>query len=95
MKRLLWFVTLISILLLSGCANLKSVRDFAAETKKVGVAYEPIGKAAVLTCIRTASIKDENELLLPARNYDPSKVNANAVAACKPATEELFLARWK
>lgn len=89
MKRHMWFVPLLSIALLSGCANLKSVRDFAAETKKVGVAYEPIGKATEATCIQTASLKDENELVLPAKDYDPGKVRAKAVATCKPVTDAL------
>lgn len=89
MKRLLWCVAFAPMFLLGGCTNLKAVRDFAAETKKVAVAYEPIGKTSVATCIRSKSIKDENEIVLPARDYDPEPLRAKAAAGCQPTTDAL------
>jgi DNA repair exonuclease SbcCD ATPase subunit len=82
---LLAFITGAS--LLTGCAaNLKSVRDFADETKKISVAFDPLLAATVEQCKR----KVETKLLYaggPVRSFKPEEMTRTADDTCRSIAE--------
>lgn len=74
--------------LLTGCAaNLKSVRDFADETKKISVAFDPLLAATVEQCRQ----KVEAKLLYaggPVRSFKPEDIARTADDTCKSIEEK-------
>jgi uncharacterized coiled-coil protein SlyX len=76
-------------LLLSGCAaNLKAVRDFADETKKVSVAFNPLLTATVTQCQEREKSRRLYTGTTKAASFDPVEIGNAAAATCQPIADE-------
>lgn len=90
----LLYLGLIPVVLLTGCAtNLKPVREFADETKKISVAFNPVINQAVEHCKqkflqRRIFTTDE-----PLSNFDAKGAINKASDDCKPITDQMATAK--
>lgn len=84
---------LVGLLLMTGCsANLKSVRSFADETKKISVAFDPLLAATVEQCKK----KIETKMLyagLRLSDFKPDEIAKTAEDTCKAIAQENATAR--
>ena len=81
-------LALVPALLLTGCAtNLSAVRDFADETKKISVAFDPVLDRAVDQCQQKTLQKSIYTTSRPLKDFDPSKAVADAKDACQPIVD--------
>lgn len=87
MRIALW-VLAFGTLLLTGCANLKAVRDFADETKKISVAFDPLLAATVTQCEEREKSKRLYTGTATVRQFDPGVIAENAADTCKPIADE-------
>lgn len=81
------------VFLLVGCAtNLKTVRDFADETKKISVGFDPIFAAMVEQCTK----KVESKLLYAGKavkDFSPADNAKIASDTCKPMSDSISTAK--
>jgi uncharacterized coiled-coil protein SlyX len=79
--------SLLGLVVLTGCAtNLKSVREFADETKKVAVAFGPFISTANMDCRSNSSIKylyGQSDL----STFEVSQMDKISAASCKSFVE--------
>lgn len=79
---------LVGLSLMTGCAaNLKSVRSFADETKKISVAFDPLLAATVEQCEK----KVEAKMLYagpPLSEFKPEDIAKTAENTCKAIAQE-------
>lgn len=79
---------LVGLLLMTGCAaNLKSVRSFADETKKISVAFDPLLTATVEQCKK----KVETKMLYAGpslSDFKPEDIAKAAENTCKAIAQE-------
>jgi DNA repair exonuclease SbcCD ATPase subunit len=79
---------------LTGCAtNLAPVRDFADETKKISVAFEPILDRAVEQCRQKFIDRRVYTSDVAAKKFDAKKTIADADETCKAIQDENGTAR--
>lgn len=83
------YAVILYALLLPGCAtNLAAVRDFADETKKIGVAFDPILGKAVEQCrqqfLQRRVYTTDSALV----KFDAESVLKQASETCKPIEDE-------
>ncbi len=87
--RILFPLLAIGISVLTGCAtNLKPVRDFADETKKVAVAFDPLLTGAVKQCQEREKFKRLYTGTATVKEFDPIDIGKKATETCKPISEE-------
>lgn len=86
--RILYLV-LMPIVLLTGCAaNLKAVREFADETKKISVAFDPVIHQAVEHCKQQYLQRRIYSTDKPLSSFDPEGAINDAADTCRPITDE-------
>ena len=85
--------TALTLALLSGCANLDTVRDFAGETRKITVAFDPFLAGAVTQCEQKFINRKVYAGAGPIRNFDAQKLADEATALCKPIAQKNATAR--
>lgn len=80
--------------LFAGCAtDLKAVRGFADETKKISVAFEPFLDGAVAQCQEQVKFKALYTNETPVKDFDPSAIAKSAEATCKPIADKNEVAK--
>jgi hypothetical protein len=83
-----------SALLLTGCAtNLKPVREFADETMKISVAFDPVIKQAVEHCQQKFLQRRIYTTNKPLSSFDPEGAINDATATCKPIADQMATAK--
>ena len=81
-------LALVPALLLTGCAtNLSAVRDFADETKKISVAFDPVLDRAVDQCQQKFLQRRIYTTSRPLSEFSPSKAVDEARDACVPIVD--------
>ncbi len=83
----------LALALLAGCVNLDSVRDFADETRKISVAFDPFLAGAVRQCEQKAINRKVYADSGAIKNFDAQKVADEATASCKPIAQQNATAR--
>jgi len=84
-----YFGITLCVLLLSGCAtNLSAVRGFADETKKIGVAFDPILGKAVEHCRQQFLQRRIYTTDTVLAKFDAESVLKQASETCKPIEDE-------
>jgi hypothetical protein len=84
-----YFGILLHALLLSGCAtNLSAVRGFADETKKIGVAFDPILGKAVEQCMQQFLQRRIYTTDTALARFDAESALKQASETCKPIEDE-------
>jgi len=74
---------------LTGCAtDLKAVRAFADETKKISVAFDPLLAGAVVQCQEREKFKRLYTGTATVRQFDPVDISKQAAETCKPIADE-------
>jgi hypothetical protein len=91
--RALRMGTALTLALLTGCANLDSVRDFANETRKITVAFDPFLAGAVTQCEQKFINRKVYAGAGPIKNFDAQKLSDEATALCKPIAQKNATAR--
>jgi len=87
-------VLALGLSLLTGCAtNLKAVRDFADETKKISVAFDPLLASTVDQCEQREIQKKLYASDAPLIDFDSEKISARATSICKPIADENVVAK--
>ncbi len=78
----------------AGCAtDLKAVRGFAEETKRISVAFDPFLDGAVTQCHEQVKFKALYTSETPVKDFDPLAIAKSAEATCKPIAEKNEVAR--
>ncbi len=85
----LLYLGLLPAVLLSGCAsNLGAVRDFADETKKIGIAFDPVMDGAVQNCKLQFLQRRMYTTDMPMSRFDPEVFIKQATDICQPIADE-------
>ncbi|MBA3007820.1 MAG: hypothetical protein KKB91_10020 [Proteobacteria bacterium] len=90
----LLYLGLMPVLLLTGCTtNLKPVREFADETKKISVAFDPVINQAVEHCKQQFLQRRIYTTDKPLKGFDPEGAINEASDTCKPITDQMATAK--
>jgi hypothetical protein len=90
----LLYLPLIPALLLSGCAtNLPAVREFADETKKIGVAFDPVLNRTVEACKQGFLQHRIYTTSAPLANFDAEAAIKQASDLCQPIADKNAIAK--
>lgn len=84
----LLYIGLVPAILMAGCAtNLKAVRDFADETKKIGVAFDPVLSRAVEQCRQQFLQRRIYTTNASLARFDAEEALIQATDTCKPIAD--------
>lgn len=85
--RRVGLVLLLCVTLLSGCANLKAVRSFAEETRRISEAFDPMLGQAVEQCRLTFLHRRVYTTDAPLSGFDAEAAWQRATQSCQPIEE--------
>ncbi|WP_148289758.1 hypothetical protein [Ideonella sp. B508-1] len=94
MRRYAHLLVIVVAVLTSGCAiNLSAVRDFADETKKISVAFDPILTGAVEQCQQKFVLRRVYTSDVAIKDFDAADTIKRAEMNCQPIAEENLTAK--